>query len=87
MSARTVHAKLVKECTVIAAAVSQTSSGAAHTVQLMLRDPEFREKAISEAQSRVSTHHLSAPTGAQVVAEQDVRSAAYQLRRYAGRKL
>jgi hypothetical protein len=76
--------KIVEACATIAIAVSQTRSGAAHTVQLMLRDPSFRANAIAAARGRVATAELSSPTEGQLAAEQDVHSAAYELSRYAG---
>lgn len=48
--------KLIDACATIARAVSVSGSGAAHTVQLMLRDPEFRQSAIETALA----HHTPA---------------------------
>lgn len=81
------HAKVREACATIAHAVSQTSSGAAHAVQLMLRDPEFRRKAIEEAKKRVACDHVPRPSDEQRAAVKAVREAADLLAVHEGRRL
>lgn len=68
--------RLVEACATIATYAAKTEGGTAHTVQLMLGDPEFRAGAIR--------HALDATQAGAMPGHADVRTAVDRLRGYDG---
>jgi hypothetical protein len=81
--------KIVEACATIARAVATTSGGEAHTVQLMLRDPEFRRNTIHEALRRATPHQSDGMISRHRTVESfnAVQNAANILRAYDGAPL
>jgi hypothetical protein len=81
-SSRAWREKVVVACTIVARWVSATDGGAAHTVQLILKDAAFRSTALDEALRRAIPHKQH-----DVASYQQLQQAVDLLRGYEGMQL